>query len=190
MWPLDIQDEYLRSFWFIAIPSAIFFAFQTIMTFVGSDAFDGTSADFSGDFGDTDAPFQLFSLRNLINFCLGFSFGGISFHGFITNKLLLVFVAFLIGASFVWVFFLVMKQIQKLAEDNSFKYNETIGLFAEVYLRIPEKMTGKGRVIVSVRGATHELEAMTEDDEIATGSVVKVTKIESGNLLIVNKVNS
>ena len=42
------------------------------MTFVGANASDGLTADFDGDFSDADAPFQLFSLRNLINFFIGF----------------------------------------------------------------------------------------------------------------------
>jgi hypothetical protein len=190
MWLLEIEDEYLQAFWFIALPAAAIFVVQTIMTFMGSDAFDGTSADFEADFGEVDAPFQLFSLRNLINFCLGFGFAGVSFHPLIENKLLLIIAAFAVGASFVWIFFIFMRQIQKLAEDNSFKFENTVGLFAEVYLRIPGNMSGKGRVMVSVKGATHELEAMTEQSEIPTGAVVKVLRVESGNTLIVSPINN
>ena len=39
------------------------------MTFVGADASDGLDADFDGDLGGSDTPFQLFSFRNLIQFC-------------------------------------------------------------------------------------------------------------------------
>ena len=59
------MDTYLQGFWFIAIPVSIIFVIQTVMTFVGANASDGLAADFDGDFLGEDAPFQLFSLRNL-----------------------------------------------------------------------------------------------------------------------------
>ena len=74
------MDTYLQGFWFIAIPVSIIFVIQTVMTFVGANASDGLAADFDGDFSGNDAPFQLFSLRNLVNFLLGFSWTGISFY--------------------------------------------------------------------------------------------------------------
>jgi hypothetical protein len=42
--------------------------------------------------------------------------------------------------------------------------------------------------MISVNGAFHELEAMTENDSIATGAVVKVVRIENNNLLIVETI--
>jgi hypothetical protein len=38
----------------------------------------------------TDMPFEIFTLRNLINFLLGFSWTGISFYDAIENKMLLI----------------------------------------------------------------------------------------------------
>ena len=67
---LENLDTLLKTFWFVAIPTSLIFIIQTIMTFVGVDSSDGVEADFDGDLGGTDAPFQLFSLRNLINFLL------------------------------------------------------------------------------------------------------------------------
>ena len=62
---LENLDPLLKTFWYIAIPASLIFVVQTIMTFIGADATDGIEADFNGDFDGADAPFQLFSLRNL-----------------------------------------------------------------------------------------------------------------------------
>jgi hypothetical protein len=78
--------------------------------------------------------------------------------------------------------------VQKLAEDNSFKISNTLNKTAEVYLTIPENKKGKGKIMISVNGAFHELEAMTENDKIQSGSVVKVVKIENNNILIVETI--
>lgn len=178
-------DPLLRIFWFVAIPASLIFLIQTIMTFVGVDASDGIEADFDGDLSEGDAPFQLFSLRNLINFLLGFSWTGISFFNIIENKPMLIGLAVVVGCLFVYVFFIIIRQVQKLAEDNSFKIDNVLHKTAEVYLTIPERKSGKGKVMVSVNGTFHELDAMTENDRIPSSSLVKVVKISNGNILIV-----
>lgn len=181
-------DTLLKTFWLVAIPTSLIFSIQTIMTFIGVDSSDGVEADFDGDLGDTDAPFQLFSLRNLINFLLGFSWTGISFYTTLSNKLFLIVLSLAVGILFVYLFFIIIRQLQKLAEDNSFKIANTLNKTAEVYLTIPENKKGKGKIMISINGAFHELEAMTENEKIQSGSVVKVVRIESNNILIVEKI--
>lgn len=186
---LQTLEPLLRAFWFIAIPVSVFFIIQTIMTFVGGDAMDGVNADFDSDFTDGEAPFQLFSLRNLINFLLGFSWSGIAFYDLIQSKPLLFIVAIVVGIIFVGIFFVIIKQLMKLAEENNFKMDETLGKTAEVYLTIPANKSGKGKVLISVRGSVRELDAMTETDEAITSStLVKISRIENSNVLIVEKI--
>jgi membrane protein implicated in regulation of membrane protease activity len=184
----DGLDSFLKTFWFVAIPTSVIFLIQSIMTFVGSDATDGLQTDFDGDITNNDQPFQLFSFRNLINFLLGLSWTGISFYSLIENKTILITLSLLIGLVFVYVFFIIIKQVQKLAEDNSFKISDTLNKTADVYLTIPENKNGKGKVMISINGSFHELDAMSENNSIPTGSVVRVTKIENNNLLIVEKI--
>lgn len=181
-------DTLLRTFWFIAIPASLIFIIQTILTFIGVDSSDGIDADFDSNLHGAEAPFQLFSLRNLINFLLGFSWTGISFYTTIESKPLLIALSLAVAFLFVYLFFLIIQQVQKLAEDNSFKISESLNQTAEVYLTIPERKTGTGKIMISVKGAFHELAAMTENDKIPTGMLVKVVKIENGNVLIVETI--
>lgn len=178
----------LKAFWYVAIPSSIIFIIQTIMTFIGADASDGIEADFDSNLDGVDAPFQLFSLRNLINFLLGFSWTGISLYNSINNTALLIAVAMLVGILFVYFFFIIIRQVQKLAEDNSFKLSNTLNKTAEVYLTIPGHKSGKGKVMISVHGAYHELDAMTEGDTLKSGTMVKVVHIENNEILIVKSI--
>lgn len=177
-----------KTFWYIAIGSSVFFIGQTIMTFIGADASDGLDADFDSDFDGGDSTFQLFSLRNLVNFLLGFSWAGVSFYDNIKNHTILIGVATLVGMAFVFAFFLIIKQIKNLAEDNSFQFEDCINKTAEVYLRVPAQKSGKGKVLINVNGSTHELAAITEStEEIPTGALVKIVGIESGELLLISK---
>ena len=185
---LENLDPLLRTFWYVAIPSSFIFVIQTIMTFVGADSTDGLDADFDGDMTGIDAPFQLFSLRNLISFLLGFSWAGISFYSSISSQWLLILVSIIIGLLFVSIFFIIIKQVKKLAENNSFNILNTLNKSAEVYLTIPERKSGKGKVLISVNGSFHELDAMTENEKIVSSTLVKVIRIESNNTLIVEKI--
>lgn len=180
-------DPLLRIFWFIAIPVSIIFIIQTIMTFMGGDASDGLDADFDGDMSHDggDGPLQIFSLRNLINFLLGFSWAGIAFFRTIESPGLLVALALIVGLVFFFLFFFIIKQLQKLAENNSFKMSDTLHKTAEVYLTIPAQRGGKGKVLVSVNGSTRELDAMTETEtEIKSGNVVRIVRIDSDILIV------
>ncbi|WP_264535540.1 NfeD family protein [Flavobacterium sp. N1736] len=178
----------LKSFWYIAIPTSLIFIIQAIITFTGLDLTDGIESDFDTDLNNGSSDFQLFSLRNLINFLLGFSWTGISFYKIINNQLLLILLSLAMGVLFIILFFFIIRQVQKLAEDNSFKIINTLHKTAEVYLTIPENKKGKGKIMISVNGAFHELEAMTENERIPSGTVVKVVKIENNNILIVETI--
>lgn len=79
------------------------------MTFLGTDASADLNADFDGDFHNVEAPFELFSFRNLVNFLLGFGWTGVAFYGKI-NKVILVIAAFLVGLIFVGISFLSLNR--------------------------------------------------------------------------------
>lgn len=180
----SMMDTYLQGFWFIAIPVSVIFVIQTIMTFVGANASDGLTADFDGDFSGADAPFQLFSLRNLINFLLGFSWTGISFYEVIDNKITLTIFAVLVGCLFVYIFFLTVQALMRLAEDNSFKIEETLGKVAQVYVPIPEYLSGTGKITLSIRGSIRELDAMTEGERIPSSAMVQIVKIKDAIVFV------
>ncbi|EMS31984.1 hypothetical protein C943_01719 [Mariniradius saccharolyticus AK6] len=182
------MEPLLKVFWYIAIPSSLVFLIQMVMTFIGVDAGEGLEADFDGNLDDAGGPFQFFSFRNLINFLMGFGWAGVAFYQFIESEFLLVALAFLIGLGFVLIFFVIIKQLQRLAEDNTFKVQEALGKTAEVYLTVPAKRSGTGKIQISVKGTFKEMAAVTDFESIPTGALVKVKSIDSENILVVEKI--
>jgi membrane protein implicated in regulation of membrane protease activity len=182
---LENIESMHRIFWYVALAASLIFLLQTFMTFLGSDAHDGTAADFDGNLDHADAPFQLFSLRNLINFLLGFGWTGVAFFNEMENKYLLIVLAIFVGIIFVMLFFFLIKQILKLTEDNTFNIEKLKNKTGDVYLNIPANMSGKGKILISYNGSSHELSAMTRSEEILTsGTPVKVNEIEDGILIV------
>ena len=176
-----------QSFWWVAIIASFIFLVQLIFTIIGTDFTDGLHADFDGDLDAVHGPFQLFSFRNFTNFLMGFGWTGVAFYHSFENQMFLVILAAIVGCLFVVIFFIVIKQIMKLTEDNTFNIDKLIGKTAEVYLRIPEQKSGKGKVQVSLNGSNHELLAVTETEEIPSGNLVKIIRIEE-KILIVEKI--
>lgn len=182
------MDGMQQFYFYIAIGASIIFIIQTIMTFIGADADAGVDADFDGNLDGMETPFQLFSLRNLVNFLLGFGWAGVAFYNTISSKLLLGIVAFVVGLIFIAMFVFLMRALLRLSEDNTFKLEDTVGKTADVYMTIPPAKSGKGKIFISVRGTTHELAAITpHNEEIKSGALVKVLELE-GNILIVEPI--
>ena len=179
-------EHTLQVFWGLAIISSAFFLVQTIMAFLGLDADTDDGAGFEDvEMGGVSG---YFSFRNLVNFMLGYGWGGIVLHDAIPNLMWLQVAALGIGVLFVIIFVFILRQIMKLSTDKTFHIEETIGLIADTYLRIPGEKKGSGKVMVSVRGSMHEIEAITEGEAIPTGSKVRVVKAIGTDLLEVERI--
>lgn len=176
----------MQIFWGIAIVTSVFFVIQTIMAFMGLDADTDDGSGF--DSVEMEGLSGYFSFRNLTNFLLGYGWGGVLLQSVIPNTAWLELAAVGVGLVFVLVFVFILRQVLKLSTDKTFHLDETVGFIADTYLRIPAARKGTGKVTVSVRGSTHEIDAMTEGEEIPTGTKVRVTKVIGSELLEVERV--
>ena len=76
--------------------------------------------------------------------------------------------------------------ISKITRRQHLSNGKTIGKTAEVYLKIPAHKSGTGKIQVSINGSFHELNAVTEGEEILSGESVKIINTEN-KILIVEK---
>lgn len=182
------MEPLLRVFWYIALPVSLIFVLQSILSFAGADGHDGSVGDLHSDTDHGDNGMSILTIRNLINFLLGFSWAGISFYKVISSHFLLISVAIIIGILFVALFIYILIQMQKLSEDNSFKMEQTLHKTGTVYLAIPENRSGTGIIQISINGSVHELNAITAQARIDTGAMIRVIKVEDNNLVLVEKV--
>jgi ABC-type transport system involved in cytochrome c biogenesis permease subunit len=181
---LNHADIYLQTFWYIAIPVSMVFLFQAIMTFAGM----GMDMDISDDFHleDPSGVVGYFTIRNGINFLLGFSWAGIIFHPTISNKFFLIIAAIAVGIVFLTLYFYLAEQVRKFEEDNTFNPTELVDKEAKVYLKIPANGLGYGKITVSHKGTSHELDAYAENVECATGATVIIKEINAENQIVVS----
>lgn len=196
---ISIFDSYnalpttMRIYWGIAIAASVVFLIQMVLTFIG---IGDTDSDFDGDLPsdsdgntlDTGGALSLFSVRNVINFLLGFGWGGVCFSDAVQNPLLLGLIALASGCLFVAAFMLMWRQLRKIQTNGNFRIENCVGLTCSVYLRIPAQRGGVGKVQVSNHGSVLEIDAMTAGDAIKTGSRVRIIEVVDGHTLLVEAI--
>ena len=188
------MDGMLQVYWILAAISSIIFIIQAIMTFIGFDADSdvdmSTAPDQipeSGDAAFDAAGFHLVSVKSVICFILGFGWTGVLCWNYIPNHVLLGLLAAVVGLIFMSLIAFLLFQMMKLNRDNTFRVEQSIGLPADVYLRIPGNRKQTGKITVSLNGSTHELEALSDTD-IPTGAKVRIKEIVQGETVLVEKI--
>ena len=167
----------LQIFWGCAVVASVIFLVQMVLTLIGMDSSD-VDVDFDGaNTMDLGGGLNLFTIKNLMGFLVGFGWTGVCFYDTITSPVLLIVAAVVVGLLFVGIFVLIYKQTKKLEHNGAFQIEEVKGTTVSVYLRIPAQGAGKGKVQVSQNGSIHELDALTYGEEIPSGAKVKVVEI-------------
>lgn len=185
----------LQVYWVIALITSLVFLIQMVLTFIGigdadADTDFGGDTDFSdGSTLDAGGAMQLFTMRNIINFLLGLGWGGVCLYSVIPNAVVLSIVAILVGVAFVYVFILIYRQMRRFEKNGAFDIKECVGHTVDVYLTIPAKRSGSGKVQVSFYGSVQELAALTDSDSpIRSGAKVRILEIVDGGTVLVEKV--
>ena len=172
-------------FWACAIIGSVIFLIQLVCTLIGMDASD-VEVDFDGaNTLDMGGGMSLFSVRALVNFLVGFGWAGVSLRPAISADVVLYVVSIAVGLFFAWLVMALMNKLLRLERNGAFSVSEAVGKTASVYLRIPAGCQGHGKVQVSIRGSVHEFPAVTDGEELRTGTMVKVVSVLEDSVLLV-----
>lgn len=173
----------MQVFWGCAIVGSAIFVLQLVLLLVGIDS-DVADIDFdAGDTLDLGGGLSLFSIKSLINFVVGFGWGGVCLSNSIENKGVLVLVALLVGLFLAWLYLFLYKKVRRLESNGAFNIVNCEGKVADVYLRIPAARSGQGKIQISINGSVHEIAAITDGNELPSGSKVTVVEIIDKSLV-------
>ena len=185
-------DLFMKILWCIAIASSLIFIIETVLTFIGADV--DMDADF--DMPDTgfegDPSMNLYTFRNLVNFLLGMSWTAILLNGQIASKTLMMLVAFAVGALLVFAVMMMFKGLAKMQQSGNIDlYKSAVGCNGKVYLTVPGERKGIGKVQININNSVREYDALTDsEDDLKTGTSIKVTEVLDASTLIVEEINS
>ncbi|MDY6297577.1 MAG: hypothetical protein SPL50_04750 [Alloprevotella sp.] len=189
MWFGDLPPA-LRIYWGIAIFASVIFIIQIVLTFIGigdTDLDTGGADGADGDTMDTGGVLQLFTVRNFVNFLLGVGWGGVCLWGAIPNTPLLILASIIVGTLFVGVFVFMFRNLRRLEHTARYDLHDAVGQIADVYLRIPAERNGEGKIQTAFGGSVQELPAVTDGDDIPSGSKVHILAVIGDHTFLVEK---
>ena len=189
MWFGDLPPA-LRIYWGIAIFASVIFIIQIVLTFIGigdTDLDMGGADGADGDTMDTGGVLQLFTVRNFVNFLLGVGWGGVCLWGAIPNTPLLILASIIVGTLFVGVFVFMFRNLRRLEHTARYDLHDAVGQIADVYLRIPAERNGEGKIQTAFGGSVQELPAVTDGDDIPSGSKVRILAVIGDHTFLVEK---
>lgn len=176
-----------KLYWCFAIPFSLLFVIQMVMTFFIGDI-DAVEAEGDVDTSmehDTGIDFQFLTVKNLVAFFTIFGWTGIACLKGGMGTGLTVLISALAGSAMMAIMASLAYFMGKLTDEGTLDLNNAKGKTASVYLRIPGKRGGMGKVQVKVQGL-QTLDAVTDnEEEIKTGAIVEVIDIISDGILLV-----
>jgi hypothetical protein len=195
-WWADLSPV-MKLLWGVTLTATLIFIIQTVMTFLGADA-DGTDFDMDvdtsmdgTDLSNIDSGANLYTFRNFVNFFLGFGWTAIILQPSVKSTAVLVIISVLVGVALVALVMYMFKWLYSMQQSGNINvYKAAVGCQGKCYLRIPGERAGEGKVQITIQGAVREYNAVTDGDEIKTGTSVKVVEAIDGNTLLVEELNS
>ena len=185
-------------FWGISIVFSVLFCIQFIFGLIGIDA--DADMEISGDMdmdmdmdmdGDysLDADFTVFSTRSIIAFFTFFGWTGVASLNAGASLMTTLIASSISGSLAMAMVGVLMWQFSKLSQDGNIDINDALFQTGEVYLRIPPKDKGQGKVHINIQGSLKEVDAITESTEaIPTGAFIRVEEVLDNRLLVVSQV--
>ena len=180
-----------RIFAFIGIPATLVLIVQTVLLLFGiGDGDDPTDIDGDGipDADTGDGGLTLFSVRGIAGmFCIA-GWSGIVFIDLGLPSATAIVLALLCGAAALFGIAYLMKAVLKLQSNGTIQLGSAVGKTGQVYIPIPPKGTGRGKINIVVQDRYVELDAVTDsDDTLRTGETVRVISTDEMGLVMVER---
>ncbi len=183
----------MKILWGVTLTASLIFIIQSILTFIGADGGDGgIDTDFGEGFDSeaADAAVEggtnLYTFRNLVNFCLGFGWSAILLQDKIHSTALLIIVSAAIGVALVTAVMYLFKWLSSMQQSGTINlYKSAVGCSGTVYIPIPAERQGEGKVQISINNAVREYTAVTDGEALKTGTPIRVAEVISAGTVLV-----
>jgi membrane protein implicated in regulation of membrane protease activity len=199
-------DAILKVLYCIAIPATLLMIIQTVLSLSGfGGGTDINISDTSGlDFAATDIEIaevgsdvpvttdfgglKFLTVQGFIIFFTIFSWTAIAFTAMGLPPAAGIAIGILAGAAAMYGAAVLIRFLRSLAYNGTVNMRNAIGETAEVYMPVPAKGGGVGKVTLNIQGRFMECDAVTNGlEQLKTGSGVKVTDLQ-GNTLVVEAI--
>jgi hypothetical protein len=180
-------------YWFCAILGSTLVLLQFGATLLGFGASDldgdgvpdalesdgGADSDGGSDGDASGVPFlKALSIRTATAGVAFFGLGGLAGEALEWSRVATAALATAFGVAAIYGVYFLLRTLARFNADGSIRESTAVGASGTVYLRIPAKRSGRGKVVVSQQGRSMEYAAETEDEnELPNGTPIVVTKL-------------
>jgi hypothetical protein len=150
--------------------------------------FGGDTGDFDSDIAHsgTDGSFTLFSLLSVLAFIMGTGWMGLAARiDWGLNRPVSAVIAVSFGTAMMFLAAGLMYMTRRLNRDVTYDVKTAIGRTARVYMRIPAKGAGQGKVQASISGRLMTVDAVSAGPAIQEFADVKVVDVRDDQTLVV-----
>lgn len=180
-------DILRQVFMLIAIPSTLVMIVQAVMLLVGlgddgdmdvdgDDVFDGV---------DGDGGLALFTVRGIVTMLAVSGWSGFALLDALPDVWAILLSIVLGVLSLVGTAYL-MRAVYRLQASGNLNVDNAVGKVATVYIPIPPRASGSGKVTMTLQEKFCELDAITTcSEKLATGSYVRVVAVDGTRTLVV-----
>lgn len=173
-WSSFALEWSMRSVYIVcAVVGGTVLLIQTALLLLGFHGGDA-SFDFDHDTDAGDGSFSVLSLRALSSFLTFFGLSGWGAYEAGWGRAASLAVAVLAGLAVMLAVASLLRLQMRLASRGNVDPKNAIGATATVYLRIPAKRAGQGKITVSIQGRSLEYLAVTGGAAIPTGDAVRI----------------
>jgi hypothetical protein len=169
-----------------AVAGCSIFAIQTILQIFGvfhdAGGIDQIAHE-PGDLGHGDAFLGILSFKALTAFVGIFGLTGLAMLQTDASFVVRLVVSIVAGNAGMFFVAFLMRGLSKLQASGTLDIRNALGKTASVYLRIPARSTGEGKVTIEVQGRSLTLNAVTDGAEIPTGHRVTVLEVVGDDTL-------
>lgn len=185
----------MKILWAITLSASLIFVIQSIMTFLGADVDGGLDVDAGG--ADVDASGEpgsdmgLLTFRNFVNFFLGFGWTAVLFHDKVKSLPVLLVVSIVVGVLLVVAVMMLFKWLGTMQESGNIDvFKSAADCQGQVYLTVPARRQGEGKVQITINNSLREYAAVTDGDELRTGTSIRVVEAVNSSTLLVEESTS
>ncbi|PZD78408.1 hypothetical protein [Mesonia sp. K7] len=182
-------DLIAKIYWTIAIVGSLLFILQLTLSFVGGEI---ETSDVDTDVeSDTGIGFQFITFKNLVGFFTIFGWTGIACIDARLSIPITIVISFISGLAMMLIMAAMFHYMRKLNDSGTLDYKNALEAIGEVYLTIGANRSKIGKAQIKIQGTLRELDALTDNEnELKSGTLIKVIDVTSNGILIVEKLNN
>lgn len=185
----------MKILWAITLSASLIFVIQSVMTFLGADVDGGLDVDAGGAdidaSGEPGSDMGLLTFRNFVNFFLGFGWTAVLLHDQVSSIPVLLLVSIGVGVLLVAAVMMLFKWLSGMQESGNIDvFKSAVDCQGQVYLTVPAHRQGEGKVQITINNSMREYEAVTDGEELKTGTRIRVVEAVNSSTLLVEESTS